>query len=126
MSLTIAHLERDLQWVAENRGVFGVPDHAYVEVGRYKPYHGSIVKAAERRGYRVERLGDSSYAVYPKLDAAPAESQAADEGQEFEITLSESDGTATVDVFNAPNADAAEWMCRGRYPGCQIAETVPA
>lgn len=71
MSLTIIDLEKNLQWLADNHGKGGVPEYAYVEVGRYKPYHPSIVGAAERRGYRVERLGSSSYAVYPKLAEQP-------------------------------------------------------
>lgn len=56
MSLTIKHLEDFLTQIQQNAGKPGVPTHAYVEVGRYKPYHPSIVKAAERRGYRVEGL----------------------------------------------------------------------
>lgn len=67
MSQTIRDLENTLQWLADNHGKPGVPEYAYVEVGRYKPFHPSIVAAATRRGYRVERLGQSAYAVYPTL-----------------------------------------------------------
>lgn len=69
MSLTIKHLETVLGQIEQNAGKPGYPDHAYVEVGRYKPYHPSIVKAAERRGYRVEKAGGGIFYVYPKAAA---------------------------------------------------------
>ncbi len=69
MSLTIQHLETFLNEIQQNAGNPGVPSHAYVEVGRYKPYHPSIVKAAERRGYRVEKAGGGVFYVYPKAAA---------------------------------------------------------
>lgn len=119
MSLTINQLEQHLDWLAEHRGMPGVPEYAYVEVGRYKPYHPSIVKSAERRGYRVEKLGQFTYAIYPTLPEQAGE-------HEFQVTLCEADGTATVDFVRATDADAAELICRGRYPCCQIAETIPA
>lgn len=86
MSQTILDLEKNLQWLAENNDKPGVPEYAYVEVGRYKPYHPSIVAAAKRRGYRVEKLSQSAYAVYPK----PAEGEQPSEALpllEFSLSL---------------------------------------
>lgn len=65
--LTIAQLEQHLADIGA--GKHG-PDvtYAYVEVGRYKPYSVATVKAAERRGYKVERRG-AVYYIYPKAVA---------------------------------------------------------
>ena len=59
--LTIKHLEG---YLARPESLYA--GYAYVETGRYKPYNGSTVKAAERRGYRVEKLAREVYAIYPK------------------------------------------------------------
>jgi len=58
--LTIKHLE---SFLANKK-----PDeYAYVEIGRYKPYMMATVRAAIKRGYRVECRGRSRvYYVYPK------------------------------------------------------------
>ncbi len=45
--------------VAEGRGPY------YAEIGKYKPWSHSTLRAAERRGYRVEYHGGWAY-VFPK------------------------------------------------------------
>lgn len=111
MSQTIRDLENTLQWLADNHGKPGVPEYAYVEVGRYKPFHPSIVAAATRRGYRIEHLGQSCYAVYPKLaeaEQAPQEPVQADSELlpplGFVLTLT---GTVAPDGEEPGQRDAA-------------------
>lgn len=48
--------------VDEGRGPY------YAEVGRYKPWNMSVLLAAERRGYRVEKVCEGVYYVHPKVD----------------------------------------------------------
>lgn len=40
--------------------------YMYVETGRYKPWSESTVRAAERRGYKVEFRCAGVYFIYPK------------------------------------------------------------
>ena len=45
--------------------------YAYVEIGECKPYHGSIVAAARRRGIDMVRKCDGVYYAYASAAAAP-------------------------------------------------------
>lgn len=63
--LTIKDLDLFIATVEAGEERYGA-DYIYAEVGRYKPWHPSIRKAAERRGYRVEKVGMSAYRIYPK------------------------------------------------------------
>lgn len=59
--MDLAWLERLLaDNVAEGRPYY------YAETGRCKPWSNSVLSAAKRRGYRVERAMAGVYLVYPK------------------------------------------------------------
>ena len=40
------------------------PQSIYAEVGRYKPFSISTIKAAERRGFRIEKLARGVYRIH--------------------------------------------------------------
>jgi hypothetical protein len=66
MGMKFADLERNLIRIKEMEGP-NAPKYAYCEVGRYKPYSIPVIKAAERRGYKVEcKIRGALYYVYPK------------------------------------------------------------
>lgn len=64
MALTIAHLEQELARVAAGKSSNGY-GYAYVETGRYKPYMPATLRAATKRGHRIERKGAAVFYVYP-------------------------------------------------------------
>lgn len=73
--LTITDLETALTHAATHPGWL-CTDHngrgyVRVETGRYKSYMDATVRAAERRGYEVNRLCSGVFAVYPKAVPAP-------------------------------------------------------
>jgi hypothetical protein len=41
-------------------------NYVYVEIGKYKPFHISIINAVRKRGYEVKRVHRQVYYVYPK------------------------------------------------------------
>lgn len=66
--LNINDLERWLADLAAKRAAGDLSqEYCYVETGRYKPYNLSTVRAAIRRGYRVESFCRGTvFYVYPK------------------------------------------------------------
>ena len=62
--LTFTDLEKQLDRIASlaDQNI----QYAYVETGRYKPYMPATVAAAKRKGYRVERAGQSAFYIFPK------------------------------------------------------------
>ena len=67
--LTIKHLEEHLARLAQIENPDAWSQYAYVETGMYKPYMYATVKAAEKRGYKVEcKIRGSVYYVYPKRE----------------------------------------------------------
>jgi hypothetical protein len=53
-----------------------IDGYVYAEIGRYKPFNHSTIRAAARRGYRVEcKVRGRVYYVYPKAPAMPTDDQ---------------------------------------------------
>jgi hypothetical protein len=38
----------------------------YMEVGQYKPWSMPVIGALKRRGYRVDKIGQQTFLLYPK------------------------------------------------------------
>lgn len=72
--LTIVDLERFLGEVSEKLAKGDTSqEYVYVETGKYKPFHVSTVKAAQKRGYRIKAFcGGTVFYVYPKELSGPA------------------------------------------------------
>lgn len=75
--------ELDLLGDSNSQRQYPLPHYEYVEIGKYKPYHASIRKAAEKRGYEVDvHCHGTVLYVYapgygPKAMASKAASKAA-------------------------------------------------
>lgn len=67
MSITIEQVEQHFK---DCREKCLPPQHIYAEIGRYKPFAMSTIRAAERRGYRVVRLGRAVYEIHDKQEAS--------------------------------------------------------
>ena len=63
MALTIKQVEDHF---ARCRERHWPPQPIYAEIGRYKPFAMPTILAAQRRGYRVVRLGPAVYEIHDK------------------------------------------------------------
>jgi len=64
--MTKMNTEFALKLLADGGNESANTGRLYMEVGQYKPWSMPVIGALKRRGYRVDKIGQQTFLLYPK------------------------------------------------------------